>query len=164
MRSFFMIVAGFVALTAGTGAGAQTSTVPDPQAYCRTAGTVDMPDQQFAPDKTPEWMVAPFVNPHYPRAIYGISWRCMSGAVLVCQNAQSPSCLKANTDRTPSPAMSDFCRSNANSQVIPRVVTGTERMLAYSWICRGAEPAIAKEARLDAQGFVAADWKRVSPK
>ena len=91
MRSFFMIVAGFVALTAGTGAGAQTSTVPDPQAYCRTAGTVDMPDQQFAPDKTPEWMVAPFVNPQYPRAIYGISWRCMSGAVLVCQNAQSPS-------------------------------------------------------------------------
>jgi hypothetical protein len=164
MRSFLMIVAGFVALAAGTGAAAQTPPVADPQAYCRTSGTVDMPDQQFPPDKTPEWMVAPFVNPQYPRAIYGISWRCVNGAVLVCQNAQSPSCLKANTDRTPTSAMSDFCRSNSNSQVIPRVVTGTERMLAYSWICRGTEPAVAKEARLDAQGFVAADWKRVSPK
>ena len=164
MRSFLMIFAGFAALTAAADAGAQTPTVPDPQAYCRTSGTVDMPDQQFPPDKTPEWMMAPFVNPQYPRAIYGISWRCVGGYVLVCQNAQSPSCLKANTDRTPSAAMGDFCRSNANSQVIPRVVTGTERMLAYSWICRGIEPAIAKEARLDAQGFVAADWKRVSPK
>ncbi|TAJ40366.1 MAG: hypothetical protein EPO55_09380 [Reyranella sp.] len=164
MRSLFTIVAGFVALTTGTGAGAQTPTVTDPQAYCRTAGTVDMPDRQFTPDKTPEWMVAPFVNPQYPRAIYGISWRCVSGNVLVCQNAQSPSCLKANTDRTPTPGMRDFCRSNSNSPVIPRVVMGTERMLAYDWICRGSEPAIAKETRLDAQGFVAADWKRVSPK
>lgn len=164
MRSFPMILAGFVALAVGTGALAQTPSPSDPQAYCSAAGTVDMPDQQFTPDKTPAWMVAPFVNPQYPRAIYGISWRCVNGAVLVCQNAQSPSCLKANTDRTPTPAMSDFCRSNSNAQVIPRVVTGTERMLAYDWICRGTEPAIAKETRLDAQGFVVTDWKRVRPK
>ena len=164
MRSAFMISAGLAILTVGTGTLAQTPSLTDPQAYCRAAGTIDGPDQQFTGDKIPDWMVAPFVNPRYPRAIYGISWRCVSGTVLVCQNAQSPSCLKADTDRTPSAAMSDFCRSNINSQVIPRVVTGTERMLAYNWICRGPTPAIAKEARLDAQGFVAADWKRVSPK
>jgi len=167
MRSFFMIVASFVGLTAGTGAAgalAQAPSFTDPQAYCRAAGTIDGPDQRFTGDKIPDWMVAPFVNPQYPRAIYGISWRCVQGNVLVCQNAQSPSCLKANTDRTPSAAMSEFCRGNVNSQVIPRVVTGTERMLANNWICRGTEPAIAKESRLDAQGFVTADWKRVDPK
>jgi hypothetical protein len=162
MRSFSMIVAGFAALAAGTGALAQTPSLTDPKAYCRAAGTIDG-HHQFTGDEIPEWMVAPFVNPQYPRAIYGISWRCVGGNVLVCQNAQSPSCLKADTDRTPTAAMSEFCRRNSNSQVIPRVVTGTERMLAYNWICRGPQPAIARETRLDAQGFVAADWKHVSP-
>ena len=163
MRSIFIISACLAALAGGTGALAQVPSFTDPQAFCSAVGTIDGPDSRFTGDKIPDWMMVPFVNPQYPRAIYGISWRCVAGNVLVCQNAQSPSCLKANTDRIPSAAMSEFCRDNVNSQVIPRVVTGTERMLAYNWICRGTEPAIAKATRLDAQGFVAADWKPVSP-
>ena len=161
MRSAFMIVVCLAILGGGMGAFAQPASFTDPQAYCRAVGTIDAPDQRFTGTSVPDWMVAPFVNPQYPRALYGISWRCMSGSVLVCQNAQSPSCLKANIDQTPSAAMSEFCRGNVNAQVIPRVVTGTERMLAYNWICRGTEPAIAKATRLDARGFVAADWKAV---
>ncbi len=114
MRSAFMIAACLAILGGGTGVFAQTPSFTDPQAYCRDVGTIDGPDQRFAGDKIPDWMVAPFVNPQYPRALYGISWRCMTGSVLVCQNAQSPSCLKANTDQTPSPAMSEFCRGNVN--------------------------------------------------
>ena len=162
MRSAFMIAACLAILIGGTGVFAQTPSFTDPQAYCRAVGTIDEPDQRFTGTSLPAWMTAPFVNPQYPRALYGISWRCMTGSVLVCQNAQSPSCLKANTDQTPSAAMREFCGSNANSQAIPRVVTGTERMLAYNWVCRGIEPAIAKATRLDARGFVAADWKVVS--
>ncbi len=164
MRSTLIMAACLAVLAGGTGALAQTPSFTDPQAYCSAVGTIDDPDSRFTGDKIPDWMMAPFVNPQYPRAIYGISWRCVAGNVLVCQNAQSPSCLKADTDRTPSAAMAEFCRDNANSQVIPRVVTGTERMLAYNWICRGTEPAIAKDVRLDSRGFVAADWKHVSAK
>jgi hypothetical protein len=164
MRGALIIVACLAAFAGRTEAWAQTPTFTDPQAYCAAVRTIDEPDSRFTGDKVPDWMMAPFVNPQYPRAIYGISWRCVGGHVLVCQNAQSPSCLKANTDRTPSAAMNEFCRDNANSQVIPRVVTGTERMLAFNWICRGTEPAIAKDIRLDGRGFVIADWRHVSDK
>jgi hypothetical protein len=171
MRRTFMIMACLAILTGGTAAVAQAPSLADPQAYCRSVGTIDAPDQRFTGTGVPDWIRAAFFTPNQIAAIkagrqpdYGVAWRCVRGEVLACQNAQSPSCLKANTDRTPSAAMSDFCRSNVNSPVIPRVVTGTERMLAYNWVCRGPEPTIAKETPLDAQGFVAADWKRVSPK
>jgi hypothetical protein len=175
MRSAFMIVAsmftGLAILAGGTGVSAQAPSFTDPQAYCRAAGTIDGPDRRYT-GAVPDWIRAAFLSPDQIAAIkagrqpdYGISWRCVGGEVLACQNAQSPSCLKANTDRTPTAAMRDFCRdAKGTPPVIPRVVTGTERMLAYDWVCRGKEPAIARETPLDAQGFVAADWKRVGPK
>lgn len=171
MRSAFMIVACLAILGGGTGGLAQTASFTDPQAYCRAAGTIDGPDQRFAGTGVPDWIRAAFFTPEQIAAIkagrqpdYGVAWRCVGGEVLACQNAQTPSCMKPDIDRTPTSAMRDFCRRDSNSPVIPRVVTGTARMLAYDWVCRGPEPSIAKETPLDAQGFVAADWRRVSPK
>ena len=172
MRSIFSIAIGLAALTGAAGASAQTASFTDPQAYCRAIGTIDAPDRRFTGHGVPDWIQAAFLSPQEIAAIkagrrpdYGIAWRCVQGEVLACQNAQSPSCMKPDTDRTPTAAMRDFCRDDkAALPVIPRAVTGTARMLAYDWVCRGAAPAIARETPLDAQGFVAADWKRVGPK
>jgi hypothetical protein len=171
MRSAFMIVACLAILSGGTGVFAQTPSFTDPQAYCRAVGTIDGPDRQFTGTGVPDWIRAAFFTQEQIAAIkagrqpdYGIAWRCVQGEVLACQNTQTPSCMKPDTDRIPTSAMRDFCRQDSSSPVIPRVVTGTARMLAYDWVCREPEPAIAKETPLDAQGFVAADWKRVSAK
>lgn len=171
MRSAFMIAASLAILSSGTGVFAQTPSFTDPQAYCRAAGTIDGPDQRFTGTGVPDWIRAAFFTPERIAAIkagrqpdYGVAWRCVGGEVLACQNAQTSSCMKPDTDRTPTSAMREFCRGDVNAPVIPRVVTGTARMLAYDWVCRGSEPSIAKETKLDAQGFVAADWQRVSPK
>ena len=152
-------------------AAAQTHSFTDPQAYCRAVGTIDDPDARYTGRDVPDWIRAAFYTPGQIADIkagrqpdYGVAWRCVGGEVLGCQNAQTPSCMKPDTGRTPTPAMSEFCRRDPGASVIPRVVTGTARMLAYEWICRGAEPSIAKATPLDAQGFVAADWKRVAPK
>ncbi len=167
-----IIVATLAALVGATSAVAQAQQFTDPSAYCRAVGTINEPDARFS-GGVPDGMLASYFSPREITAFrdgtqpfYGIAWRCVDGEVLVCRNAQTPSCMRAGTDRTPSPAMREFCRDpqNSASAVIPRVVTGTARMLAYDWVCRGAEPAIAKEAPLDAQGFVAADWKRVAPR
>ena len=89
MRSTFMIAACFAILIGGQGALAQTPSFTDPQDYCRAVGTIDEPDRRFTGTSIPDWMIEPFVNPQYPRALYGVSWRCVGGNVLVCQNAQS---------------------------------------------------------------------------
>jgi hypothetical protein len=172
MRFLSIIVACLVVLTDGYGPLAQTLSFNDPQAYCRAVGTIDAPDSRFAGTGIPDWIRAAFFTPEQIADIkagrqpdYGVAWRCVRGEVLACQNAQTPSCMKPDTDRTPTPAMRGFCRDDqGSSPVIPRVVTGTERMLAYDWVCRGPEPTIARETPLDAQGFVAAAWRRVNPK
>lgn len=152
-------------------AAAQSQKFNDPAAYCRAAGTIDGPDGRYDGTGVPDWMLKTYFTPQEIAAArsqgrqqpaFGISWRCVKGNVLVCQNAQTPSCVKPNTDRTPTAAMRNFCEDGQRSSpVIPRVVTGTERMLAYDWVCQGKVPAIAKATPLDAQGFVAADWKHV---
>jgi hypothetical protein len=168
-----MIVAILLAvLTGGGSAMAQGQIWEDPPAYCRVYPTIDHPDSHYAGNLVPEWMMAAFFKPQEIAAFrdgkkpfYGINWRCVQGEVFACANAQTPTCMKAGTNRTPSEAMRDFCKDGQHDgQPVPRVVTGTARMLAYDWVCRGREPAIAKETPLDPQGFVAADWKRVAPR
>jgi hypothetical protein len=171
MRGKIISFALLAVLTGGVPAAAQQGQpFTDPAAYCRAVGTIDAPDARYAGTNVPDWLLKAYFTPQDIAAArkqgrlpaYGVSWRCVKGDVLVCQNAQTPSCLKPNIDRTPTAAMRTFCEDGqGSSPVIPRVVTGTERMLAYDWVCRGKVPAIAKETPLDAQGFVAADWKHV---
>jgi hypothetical protein len=171
MRSLSFVATCMAILIGGTGAWAQNPVFAEPQTYCRAVGTIDGPDQRYTGTGVPDWIRAAFDTPKQIADIkagrqpdYGVAWRCVGGEVLACQNAQTPSCMRPDTDRTPTPAMSEFCRRDPGASVIPRVVTGTARMLAYAWICRGAEPSIAKATPLDAQGFVAADWKRAIPR
>ncbi|MFI5001653.1 MAG: hypothetical protein ACHQK9_17375 [Reyranellales bacterium] len=166
-----IVVALLALLAAAPPAGAQGQIYGDPPAYCRVFGTIDVPDSHYT-GPIPDSMLAVYFSPQEIAAFrdsrqpfYGIAWRCVQGEVLVCRNAQTPSCMRAGTDRKPSPAMREFCQDPQHSaSVIPRVVTGTARMLAYDWVCRGTEPTIAKETPLDARGFVAADWKHFTAK
>ena len=170
MPAKIIVTAALAALLGATAAAAQGQSFNDPAAYCRAVGTIEVPDARYDGRQLPDWMLAAFFSRREISAFrdgsqpfYGIEWRCVDGQVLACRNAQTPSCMRAGTDRTPSPAMREFCQNPQNgAAVIPRVVTGTARMLAYDWVCRGTEPTIAKTTPLDAQGFVAADWKRVA--
>jgi hypothetical protein len=172
MHTSIILAAGVILASAAAPAIAQSPPFADPAAYCRAVGTIDAPDSRYAGGNPPDWMLAAFFSPQDiadfrsgRRPFYGVAWRCVQGEMLACQNAQTPSCMKPDTSRTPTPEMREFCRTAQGSPpVIPRVVTGTARMLAYDWVCRGQEPSIAKKTPLDAQGFVAADWKRVAPK
>jgi hypothetical protein len=172
MRGTIITTAILGLLACGGPALAQERHFTDPSAYCRAVGTIDAPDSRYGAAGVPDWIRAAFFSPQQIAAQregrqpdYGIAWRCVQGDVFACQNAQTPSCMKPDTNRTPSAAMLEFCKDAQHSaSVVPRVVTGTARMLAYDWVCRGSVPAIAKETPLDAQGFVAADWKRVKTK
>jgi len=167
-----IIIAMLGLLPIGGPALAQGGQFTDPSAYCQAVGTISAPDTRYGGVGVPDWIRAAFLTPQEIAAQkegrqpdYGIAWRCVQGSVLACQNAQTPSCMKPDTSRTPSAAMLQFCKDAQHSaSVVPRVVTGTARMLAYDWVCRGPVPTIAKETPLDAQGFVAADWKRVKAK
>ena len=172
MRGKIITIAMLGFLPIGGPALAQGGQLTDPSAYCRAVGTINAPDTRYGGVDVPDWIRAAFLTPQEIAAQkegrqpdYGIAWRCVQGDVLACQNAQTPSCMKPDTSRTPSAAMLQFCKdAQHNAAVIPRVVTGTARMLAYDWVCRGSVPTVAKQTPLDAQGFVAADWKRVKTK
>jgi hypothetical protein len=165
-----ILLALLASVTGAISAAAQSRQFTDPAAYCKAIGTIDEPDARYAGTGVPDWVLKPYFTAQDIAAaraqgrqpVYGVSWRCVKGDVLVCQNAQTPSCLKPDTDRTPSAAMQKFCEDGqGSSPVVPRVVTGTARMLAYEWGCQGKVPVIVKETPLDAEGFVAADWKHV---
>jgi len=142
----------------------------DPFAYCAAVGAIDAPDARYtgpeAPDaivnglrkalETPsdapmEWFVA------------GTFWRCMDGKVWACfVGANLPCAEKADTSRTPTPDMADFCQANPNSDFIPAYVTG--RATVYEWRCTNDAPEIVKQlVEPDAQGFLSNIWYEISP-
>lgn len=119
----------------------------------------------------PDWMTADVYTPEEIKAqkssgvdpARSIVWRCAAGSVLVCVQANSPRCGKANTSKAPTQAMRDFCAGTPNAEVIPLVVIGHENPMIYEWVCRGKQPAIKRQVfKLDAQGFPADLWQLVS--
>ena len=142
---------------------------PDPFAYCATVGTIDAPDARWTGPKTPDAIVrglrkamnmpanAP-VDPIAPSTF----WRCMSGKVYACTvGANIPCQEKADTNRTPSAAMNDFCKANPTSDFIPAYVTG--RATVYDWKCANGTATINKQlTQPDARGFLAMFWYEIS--
>ena len=64
----------------------------------------------------------------------GTSWRCVDGKVYACNvGANLPCDEKADTSRTPSAPIAEFCRQNPGAPVVPMVVTG--RATVYEWRC-----------------------------
>jgi inhibitor of cysteine peptidase len=90
-------------------------------------------------------------------------WRCMNNKVYACMvGANLPCQEKADTNKTPSAAMTDFCKANPSASVIPATVTG--RATIYDWKCVSGKPEVAKEVfKADARGFIADFWYELAP-
>jgi hypothetical protein len=132
----------------------------DPVAYCRAVRTIDRPDARYGGPKLPAWMAEKL---HLdPSQVKLMEWRCARGAVLTClYGANIPCDAKADTSRTPTPAIAAFCRENPNATFVPMVVTGHETVV--SWACKDGQPLPTKVGAVDAEGYAKAYWRRVAP-
>ncbi len=154
-----------------TGAMTPTSsaTYGDPFRYCAAVGTIDAPDARYTgpavPDVIAEGLRKAFNTPNTPLDVYqrGSFWRCMDGKVYACSvGANLPCQDKANTDRTPTQGMQDYCQQNQNSDFIPMFVTGHNTV--YAWRCNNGTPEVDHQvAQVDAQGYIAGIWHEISP-
>ena len=151
-----------------------TSTVgsfTDPFAYCAAVGTVDTPDIRYTGTPIPDQIIIGFKKAAgleastEPIEMFKKTtiWRCMNSKVYACNfGANLPCDSKANTDRTPSQAVEDYCKANPNSQVIPMSVTGHDTI--YSWRCVEDNPQLLEQiGQVDAAGYLAQIWYAIEP-
>ena len=85
-------------------------------------------------------------------------YRCMGGAVWLCNYGANLSCAKADVSRVLRGAES-YCREYPGSPVVPMAATGHDTI--YSWECVGKEPRITASEKVDERGFIANQWKRL---
>lgn len=142
----------------------------DPFAYCAAVGTIDAPDARYVGPEVPDAIVKALrkkleISDDAPKewVVKGTVWRCMDGKVWACFiGANIPCKAKANTSRTPTSEMIDFCKEQPNADVIPASVTGRETV--YEWRCQDGAPKIVKQVFTpDARGFIADFWYEISP-
>jgi len=156
--------------TASPSAGTGQAQFTDPFAYCAAVGDMDQPDARYVGQPLPEAIAkalqkASGASPDAPLDIFlkGSYWRCMGGKVYGCfVGANIPCWSKANTDRTPTAGMNDFCKAQPNANIIPAAVTGHETI--YEWHCKDGTPEIVREVlKVDGRGYVANFWYELKP-
>jgi len=145
-------------------------TYTDPFAYCAAVGDMDQPDARYVGQPVPD-AIAEAVQKASGAAsdapldifVQGSAWRCMDGKVYGCfVGANIPCWSKADTDRAPTAAETEFCTAQPNADTIPAVVTGHETV--YEWRCSNGSPEIVQQAfRVDTRGFIADFWYELSP-
>lgn len=150
-----------------------TPTVPlapemysDPFEYCAAVGTVDAPDERYTGPQVSDEIIQGYIAAAgleastEPMEMFKQTtiWRCMGGQVYACNfGANLPCDAKANTDRTPTQAMKEYCQANPGAEFIPMSVTGRETV--YAWHCAQQTPeALEQAAQVDAAGFLANIW------
>lgn len=154
---------------------APTPTVPaatytDPFAYCAAVGDLDQTDARYIGQQVPDVIAkalrkASGAAPDAPLDLFlqGSYWRCMGGKVYGCfVGANIPCWSKANTDRTPTAAETEFCKTQPNADSVPAAVTGHETI--YEWRCNNGTPEIVRQVlQVDSRGFIADFWYELSP-
>ena len=150
---------------------ATPGTLTDPFAYCAAVKTVDTPDARYVGTPVPDTIINGFKkaagleSSSEPMDMLRQTtvWRCMDGKVYACNfGANLPCDAKANTDRTPSQAMQDYCTANPNSDFIPMSVTGHDSI--YSWHCVQAKAEVLEQiGEVDAAGYLQEVWYEVPP-
>ena len=163
-----LILTGVPAWADPGSAPAGQGTIADPWTYCKAVGTIDAPDARYVGPANPEAVALSLFRsqvspdkPMDPQVVKSTTWRCVDGKVLACNfGANIPCRDKANTDKTPTAGMNEFCTANPNSDFIPMAVTGHNTI--YAWKCVNATPTIDRQVtEADAQGFVANVWRPV---
>jgi hypothetical protein len=85
--------------------------------------------------------------------------RCVGDGLMGCMVGANLVCDKADTRRT-LPGATDWCRQNPGSDVVPMAATGHATI--YAWSCKDGKPVAGKAlVRVDAQGYIAENWKAV---
>ncbi|MDR3575939.1 MAG: hypothetical protein P4L50_18910 [Anaerolineaceae bacterium] len=144
-------------------------TFTDPFAYCAAVVNMDQPDASFVGPKMPDVVAnglkkASGASADAPIELFkqGGFWRCMDGKVYACTvGANLPCDSKANTDKTPSSAETDYCKANLN-QDIPAYVTGHDTI--YTWHCSQQTPTVQQQVfTVDARGYIKEIWYQISP-
>ena len=85
-------------------------------------------------------------------------YRCMGGAVWLCNTGANLTCAKADVSRV-SEGAAAFCRANPGARVVPMVATGHDTI--FSWECVAEKPRITGAEQVDGRGFIANQWKRL---
>jgi hypothetical protein len=149
---------------------AQAASYADPFSYCAAVGTIDIPDSRYTGPAIPDSVAQGLKNASgasadAPLDIFknGTYWRCMDGKVYACfVGANLPCDSKASTDKTPTSAEADYCKTNPNSDFIPAAVTGHNTI--YAWRCKDDTPAIDKQVfHVDSQGYIQEIWYQINP-
>lgn len=146
-------------------------TFSDPFAYCDSVGAIDAPDSRYTGEAVPDSVIDGFKKAAdleastMPLDMFKKTtiWRCMDKQVYACNfGANLPCSSKANTDKTPTQAMNDFCSQNPDSDVIPMSVTG--RATIYSWRCEKGSPKLLDQIdKVDSAGFLERIWYPIQP-
>jgi len=148
---------------------ATAASYTDPFAYCAVIGDLDKPDARYTGQPMPEALAvalrtASGASADAPLEMFTENsyWRCMGGKVYGCfVGANIPCWDKANVDRTPTAAETDFCKEQPNAEVIPAAVTGHETV--YEWRCTKGSPEIVRQVlQVDGRGYVADFWYELS--
>ena len=81
-------------------------------------------------------------------------YRCMSGAVWLCNHGANIPCAKADLRRMP-PSVTTYCKENPNEGFVPGHDT------IHSWECVGGKARIKQSQNVDPRGFAADQWRRL---
>jgi hypothetical protein len=146
-------------------------TLADPFAYCAAVGTIGSPDARYTGPNIPDAIINGFKkaagleSSTEPMDMLRQTtiWRCMDRKVYACNfGANLPCDSKANTDKTPSAGMADYCKSNPDSEVVPMSVTGHDTI--YSWRCVQDTPQVLDQiSQVDAAGYLSQIWYLIGP-
>jgi putative hemolysin len=153
-----------------TAAQPVSASFTDAFAYCTAVGNVDAPDARWTGPKMPDnvltgLIAAAKVSPSMPKDVLAqqLFWRCMNNKVYACMvGANLPCQEKADTNKTPSAAINDYCKANPKADFIPAVVTG--RATVYEWKCVNGKAEVGRELfKPDARGFLSDFWYEIVP-
>jgi hypothetical protein len=168
IRILMLLAVAALALTACSSAA---KTFSDPFAYCAAVAQIDIPDARYTGPKMSDSLFKDYlsaaglnVNTDYPDTFKQMTiWRCMNNKVYACNfGANIPCDSKANTDKTPTQEIIDFCKANQNVDFIPMSVTGHN--VIYSWHCVNGNAAILDQVdTVDAAGYQSSFWAELKP-
>lgn len=146
-------------------------TFSDPFAYCAAVGQIDAPDARYTGPLMSDALFRDYLKSagldpdgDFPEAFKQMTiWRCMNKKVYACNfGANIPCDSKANTNRTSTQAMIDYCKEFPDDDFIPMSVTG--HAIIYSWHCVGDTPEILDQIdTVDAAGYQSNFWQLVEP-
>jgi hypothetical protein len=127
-----------------------------PVDYCRGVGN---DDELRKPPASLAGALHSLFNVSGPEALQTSYYRCMGGAVMLCNIGANIPCGKANTS-TNLPGAREWCRGNPNSDFIPMAATGHDTI--YEWRCASGKAVISRKFHnVDERGFVADAWMRL---